>query len=48
MAIKLLAFHNESVADFSPDHQDDNLISLDIIQGPQVSKAQFKFSERIS
>jgi hypothetical protein len=47
MAMKLLAFHYEFVADFLADDQNHNLVSLDIIQGTQVSCAQFKLSERI-
>jgi len=45
--MELLSFHNESIADFAPDNQDDNRISLDIIQGTQVTSPQFKRSERI-
>jgi hypothetical protein len=30
MAMKLLAFHYEFVADFLPDDQDHNLVPLDI------------------
>jgi hypothetical protein len=37
MAMKLLAFYFEFVADFLPDDQDHNFVSLDIIQGTQVT-----------
>jgi len=45
--MELLAFHNQFAPHLTSDDQDDNLISLDIIQGTQVSCPQFKFSERI-
>jgi hypothetical protein len=37
MAMKLLTFHNQRIADLSPDDQDDNFVSFDIIQGSQVT-----------
>jgi len=45
--MELLAFHNQFVPHLASDDQDDNFISLDIIQGTQVSCPQFKLSERI-
>jgi hypothetical protein len=39
MAMKFLSFHNQLVADFPPDDQDDDLITFDIIQDAQVSGA---------
>jgi hypothetical protein len=47
MAMKFLTFHDESAADFAPDNQDDNLVSLDIIQGTQLAYPQFKLGERV-
>jgi hypothetical protein len=47
MAMKLLAFHNQFVADFPSDDQDDNIVSLDIIQGTQVACAKLEFRQRI-
>jgi hypothetical protein len=37
MAMKLLAFYNQLVADFSAHGQDNNVLSLDIIQDTQVT-----------
>jgi hypothetical protein len=37
MATELLAFHDQLVANFSPDDQEDNLVPFDIIQGTQVT-----------
>jgi len=31
--MKLLAFHNQFIAGFPPDDQDDDLFAFDIIQG---------------
>jgi hypothetical protein len=42
MAMKLHSFHNQFVAGFSPDNQDDNFVSFDIVQDTQVSCSQFK------
>jgi len=45
--MELLSFHNQLVADFSPDNEDDNFVTLHIIQGAQVSCPEFKLRERI-
>jgi hypothetical protein len=45
--MKLLAFHNQFVPDLASDDQDDNLVSLNIIQGTQVSCPKLKLSERV-
>jgi hypothetical protein len=37
MGMELLPFHDQLAADFSPDDQDDNFVSFDIIQGTQVT-----------
>jgi hypothetical protein len=45
MAMKLLAFHKELVPVFASDDQQDNLISLDIIQdaqGPPAAQTRRK------
>jgi hypothetical protein len=47
MAMELLALHNQFVADFPPDDQDDNFVPFDIIQGPQVSRPQLELGQRI-
>jgi hypothetical protein len=47
MAMKFLTFHNQLVADFSPDDQDDDFISFDIIQGTQVARAKLELGQRI-
>jgi hypothetical protein len=45
--MKLLSLDNQFVADFSPHNQDYNLVSLHMIQGPQVSRAQLELGQRI-
>jgi hypothetical protein len=47
MAMELLSFHDEFVADFSPDDEHDYFISLDIVQGAQVSRTELELGERI-
>jgi hypothetical protein len=47
MGMELLTFHNEFVADLAPDKQEDNFVSLNIIQDTQVSSPQLKFSKGI-
>jgi hypothetical protein len=47
MAMKLLTFHDQFVPHLASDDQDDNFLSLDIIQGTQVACPQLKLSERI-
>jgi hypothetical protein len=47
MAMKLLSFHNQLVADLSPYEQDYHHVALDIIQATQVSCAQFELGQRI-
>jgi hypothetical protein len=37
MAMKLLAFHNQLFARFSPHDQDDNFVYFDIVQDAQVA-----------
>lgn len=48
MAMKLLTFHDQFVAVFAADEQDDNFALADIIQGAQVSCPQLEVSERHS
>jgi hypothetical protein len=45
--MELLSFHNQLVPHFASDDQDDNLVSLHIIQGAQVACPQLELSERI-
>jgi hypothetical protein len=45
--MKLLAFHNQLVSDFSPDDQDDDFLSYDIIQGTEVACPQLELGKRI-
>jgi len=45
--MELLSFHNQFVADFAGHDQYDNFVTLDIIQGAQVSCTQFKLGQRI-
>jgi hypothetical protein len=47
MAMELLAFHNQLVADLSPDDQDDDFFSFNIIQDTQVARPQFKLGQGI-
>jgi hypothetical protein len=47
MAMELLPFHNQFVAHFAADDQNDDLVRLDIIQGSQVTCPQLEVSERI-
>src|SRR5437762_1805722 len=47
MGMELFSFHNKLVADLAPDKQDHDLVSLDIIQGTQVSRAQLKLAEGV-
>jgi hypothetical protein len=47
MAMKLLTFHDQLVAFFSPDDQDDNLVTFDIIQGTQAPGPKFELGQRI-
>jgi hypothetical protein len=47
MAMELLAFHDQFVADFPPDDQDDNFLSLDIIQGTQVTRPKLELDQRV-
>ena len=42
MAMKLLAFDDQLVADFAADEEDDDLAFIDIIQDPQVSDTQLE------
>jgi hypothetical protein len=47
MAMELLSFHDEFVADLPPHDEDDNLVCLHIIQGTQVFYPQLKLCQRI-
>jgi hypothetical protein len=47
MAMKLLAFHDQLVADFTADDQNDNFVAFDIVQQSQVPSPQLKFGEGI-
>jgi hypothetical protein len=47
MAMKILAFHYQLVADLATDNEHDNFVSLDIVQGTQVSCSQFELCQRI-
>src|SRR5690349_17759676 len=47
MAMELLAFHNQLVANLAADREDDNLIVLNIIQDSEVSRAKLILRERI-
>jgi len=45
--MELLPFHNQFVADLAGHDQYDNFVTLNIIQGAQVSCTQFKLGQRI-
>jgi hypothetical protein len=45
--MKILAFHNQFVADFPSDDQDDNFVSFDIIQDTQVACPKLELRQRI-
>jgi len=45
--MKLLAFHNQFVAELSPDDQNRDVLAFHIVQGTQVSCAQFELNQRI-
>jgi hypothetical protein len=47
MAMELLTFHNQFVAQLAADDENDNLISLDILQGTQISRPQLELGEGI-
>jgi hypothetical protein len=47
MAMEPLAFHNQFVSHLASDDQNNNFVSFDIMQRPQVACPQFKLSERI-
>jgi hypothetical protein len=47
MAIKLLALHYQLVANLAPDDEDDDFVSLDIIQGAQFTRAKLELGQRI-
>src|SRR5437868_5326167 len=47
MAMKLLAFDDQLVADFAADEEDDDLAFLNIIQDPQVPDTQLEARARI-
>jgi hypothetical protein len=47
MAMELLAFHDQLVAFFSPDDQDNHFVSFDILQGTKVTCPKLKLGESI-
>ena len=47
MPIELLPIHDQFVSDFSPDDQDDNFVSFDILQGTQVTYLKLELGQRI-
>src|SRR5262249_38775937 len=47
MAMELLSSHDQLVAFFPPDDQDDYLVSFDIIQGTQVPCPKLELGQRI-
>jgi len=47
MAMKLLAFYNQPVSDFSSDDQDNDFFSLGIIQGTESTCPKLELGQRI-
>jgi hypothetical protein len=47
MTMELFSFDNELVAGVAADYQQDDLLSLDIIQHAQIPCSQLEFSQRI-
>jgi hypothetical protein len=47
MAMKLLAFDNEFVPHLAPGDQQDNFLTLDIIQDAQLANPKLEFGQRI-
>jgi hypothetical protein len=47
MAMELLSFDNQFVTGLPPHDEEDNLVTLYIIQGTQVSYPQLKLRQRI-
>jgi hypothetical protein len=47
MAIKILTFHHEFVADLATDDKENHLRPFHIIQHPKITGAQFKIGKRI-
>jgi hypothetical protein len=47
MAMEFLPFDNQFVTGLAPHRNDDYLILLDIIQGPEVSCAKLKLGEGV-
>jgi hypothetical protein len=47
MAMELLPFHNQFVADLSPDNQNDNFVSFHIIQRTQITCPKLELGQRI-
>jgi hypothetical protein len=47
MAMKFLAFHNQLVAYFSSDDQDNDFVSFHIIQGTQITCSKLELREWI-
>jgi len=45
--MKFLAFHEQVVPDLASDEQEDDLVTLDIIQNTKVSHPQLKFREGV-
>jgi hypothetical protein len=47
MAMELLTFHNQLIAFFPSDDQDDNFLTFNIIQDTHVACPKLKLGERI-
>jgi hypothetical protein len=47
MAMKFLAFHDQLITNFAAHDKHDNFTFIDIIQGTQVSCAQFEVGKKI-
>jgi hypothetical protein len=47
MAMKFLPFDDQLVAHFPSDHEQDDLVFLDIIQHAEIACAEFELSQRI-
>jgi hypothetical protein len=47
MPIKLLAFHNQLIADLASDHQQHDLGAFHIIEHAKIADAKFKLDRRV-
>jgi hypothetical protein len=47
MAMKLLAFHDQLIANLSADNDDNNLVPFYIIQRTKAADTQFEFYQRV-